>query len=224
MQARTPARVVLITGASRGIGAEVATQFCAPDTHVVVNYRENAAHADAIADDIRRAGGSASTFAADISDESDAAALTDYIAASFGRLDTVILNTSGGPGVGTDAGEAIRLNRETQRRLTALALPLMPAGSRIVFVTSHQAHFYPHKAVPKGYAAIAAGHRAGETALYAMRALLRRAGVQLTVVSGDMVDTAPHDAGFATAVVNAANTPLPSSIVFVSSADYLLTA
>ena len=34
-----------------------------------------------------------------------------------------------------------------------MAVPLMPVGGRIVFVTSHQAHFFPHKAVPMGYTA-----------------------------------------------------------------------
>ena len=37
-----PARIVLVTGGSRGIGAEVAQQLASPDTHVVVNYREQA--------------------------------------------------------------------------------------------------------------------------------------------------------------------------------------
>ena len=96
-----------------------------------------------------------------------------------------------------------------------MAVPLMPAGGRIVFVTSHAAHFFPHKAVPKGQTAVAASKWAGETALYAMRSEFRRAGVHLTVVSGDMVD-----ATFAGAIVNAANTPNPSAIVFVGGADY----
>ncbi len=69
-----------------------------------------------------------------------------------------------------------------------MAVPLMPAGGRIVFVTSHQAHFFPHKAVPKGYTAVAAIKRAGEATLNAMRPELHRAGVHFTVVSGDMID------------------------------------
>ena len=64
----------------------------------------------------------------------------------------------------------------------------MPAGGRIVFVTSHAAHFFPHRAVPKGQTAVAASKWAGETALYAMRSEFRRAGVHLTVVSGDAGD------------------------------------
>ncbi|GAY15362.1 SDR family oxidoreductase [Mycobacterium sp. shizuoka-1] len=227
---QTPARVVLITGASRGIGAEVARQLAAPDTHVIVNYREHSSPAQAVADAIRAAGGSASTLAADVSDDAEAAAMMQQIAAEFGKLDALILNTPGGVEMLTDPGAAMRLNRDTQRRLAVLAIPLMPAGSRIVFVTSHQAHFYPHKAVPKGYAGLAASKRAGETALYAMRSEFDHAGIHFTVVSGDMVDGTiisvaplPTDEEFAAAIATAAVTASPSSIVYVGGADYLMT-
>ncbi|BBY62079.1 SDR family oxidoreductase [Mycolicibacterium helvum] len=241
-----PARVVLITGASRGIGAEVARQLASPDTHVIVNYREKANRANAVVDAIRDAGGNASALGADISDAAEAAEMMDYIATHFGKLDALILNASGGLEMGADPGYAMRLNRDAQRRLAMLAMPLMPAGGRIVFVTSHQAHFYPHKAVPKGYAGVAASKRAGETALYAMRSAFDHAGIHLTVVSGDMIDgtiivrllqrrdpeavdsrrrqaALPTVEEFATAIVNAAITPSPSTIVYIGGADYLMT-
>jgi len=44
-----PARIVLVTGGSRGIGADVALQLASSDTHVIVNYRENAADAETTA-------------------------------------------------------------------------------------------------------------------------------------------------------------------------------
>jgi NAD(P)-dependent dehydrogenase (short-subunit alcohol dehydrogenase family) len=215
-----PSRIVLVTGASRGIGAEVARQLASPDTHVLVNYRERDKRANAIVDAIRAAGGHASTLAADISDEADAAGMIATIAARFGRLDTLILNASGGLELGAEPGYAMRLNRDAQRRLVQLAMPLMPVGGRIVYVTSHQAHFFPHKAVPKGYSAVAASKRAGETALYAMRSEFEHAGIRFTVVSGDMVDGTFVPA----AIVGAANRPNPSGIVYVGGADYLMTA
>jgi NAD(P)-dependent dehydrogenase (short-subunit alcohol dehydrogenase family) len=243
----SPTRIVLITGASRGIGAEVARKLAGPDTHVVVNYREKANRANAVADAIRDAGGHASTLAADISDEADVAAMIDTIAARFGRLDTLILNASGGLELGADPGYAMRLNRDAQRRLARLAMPLMPVGGRVVFVTSHQAHFYPHKAVPKGYAAVAASKRAGETALYAMRSQFDRAGVRFSVVSGDMIDgtiivrllqrrdpaavearrskaVLPTMDEFAAAIVNSATIANPTGITYVGGADYLMIA
>lgn len=215
-----PARVVLITGASRGIGAEVARQLAASDTHVIVNYREKARRAEAVVDAIRSAGGNATALAADISDDVEVVAMMQYITTQFGRLDALILNASSGQGI--DPARAMRLNRDAQRRLASLSLPLMRADSRIVFVTSHQAHFYPHKAVPKGYAGIAASQRAGETALYTMRSELEHAGIHLTVVSGDRAAIVPADE-FASAIANAAVTPSPSSIVYMGRADYLMT-
>ena len=41
-----PARIVLVTGGSRGIGAQVAQHLASADTHVVVNYRERAQRAN----------------------------------------------------------------------------------------------------------------------------------------------------------------------------------
>jgi len=230
-----PNRVILVTGASRGIGAEVARRLASPDTHVIVSYREKSKRADAVADAIRAAGGHASTFAADISDEAASAAMIDSIAARHGRLDALILNASGGLDLGADPSHAMRVNHDAQRRLALLSMPLMPVGGRVVFVTSHQAHFFPHKAVPKGYSVVAASKRAGETALYAMRSDFDHAGIHLTVASGDMIDGAiivdhlrrtdmPAVHGFATAIVNAATTAASSSIVYVGGSDYLMTA
>jgi NAD(P)-dependent dehydrogenase (short-subunit alcohol dehydrogenase family) len=214
-----PARTVLVTGASRGVGGSVARQLADPDTHVIVNYRKNARRAEAIASIIRDAGGHASTLAADISDEADTAAMIENIAARFGRLDAMILNASGGLELEANPGYAM-LDRDAQRRLARQAISMMPVGARIVFVTSHQAHFFPNKAVPKGYAAVAASMRAGETALYAMRSVFARAGVRFTVVSGDISD----GDDFAAAIVNSVTTPSSPSVVYVGGANYLMTA
>ncbi|BBX00613.1 short chain dehydrogenase [Mycolicibacterium moriokaense] len=216
---QVPTRIVLVTGGSRGVGAEVAQKLASPDTHVVVNYRQNAERAESIAEAIRDAGGHASTLRADISDETQSAAMIDTIAARFGRLDALILNASVGPALGVDLARAKRINRDAQRRLALRAVPLMPAGGHIIFVTSHAAHFFPHRAVPKGQTAIAASKWAGETALYAMRSEFRSAGVHLTVVSGDASDPT-----FANAIVNAANAANPSGIVYVGGADSLKIA
>ncbi len=173
--------------------------------------------------------------------------MMESIDARFGRLDALVLNASGGLELGADAGYAMRLNRDAQRHLAQLAVPLMPVGGRIVFVTSHQAHFFPNKAVPKGYSAIAASKRAGETALYAMRSAFHRAGVGLTVVSGDMIDgtiivrllqrrdpaevnarrahgSLPTVEEFAEVIVGATVSRTAQSIVYVGGADYLMTA
>lgn len=180
-------QVALVAGASRGIGAAVACELADEGLHVLVNYRK-AKRAQSVVEDIRSAGGRASTAGADISEDAAAATLIATIARQFGQLHVLILNASGGLERGADADYAMRLNRDAQVRLVELASPLMPVGSRIVFVTSHQAHFYPHNPVPNGYEEIARSKRAGEDALLAMRPELARRGIELRVVSGDMID------------------------------------
>jgi 3-oxoacyl-[acyl-carrier protein] reductase len=181
-------QIVLITGASRGIGAEVATQLADRDRHIIVNYREKARRANDIADLIRAAGGEASTVQADLCDERTVVAMLDGIRQQFGRLNVLVLNASGGLERGADPGYAMRINRDAQIGLTRRALELMPPGGRVVFVTSHQAHFYGHKPVPVEYQPVAASKRAGELALRAMRDMLEVKRVTFVVVSGDMVD------------------------------------
>ena len=97
---------------------------------------------------------------------------------------------------------AMVLNRDSQVAMLEAALPQLKAGSQVVFVTSHQAHFFPNKAVPKGYAAIAASKRAGETALYAMRSEFDRRGIDFTVVSGEVMS----DRELAKTIARAAST------------------
>nr|WP_043736343.1 SDR family oxidoreductase [Nocardia asiatica] len=240
-------RIVLITGASRGIGAETARVLAARGDHVVINYREKAKRAETLAESIRRTGGSASTAGADIAGADAAGALIAQVVAEFGRLDVLVLNASGGLERNARPGYAMALNRDAQERLVRLALPHMPSGARIVFVTSHQAHFHGRKPVPADYEPIAASKRAGEDVLRAMIPELTGRGVALHVVSGDMIDgtiivqllerrnpdavAARRDQGalptvteFATAVAQATTAPAdPGHTTYVGGQDYLAT-
>ncbi|MFI1461724.1 SDR family oxidoreductase [Nocardia carnea] len=185
----TSRRVMLITGASRGVGAATAQRLAATDTHVVVNYREKLKRALAVVDGIVAAGGNASAIGADLSDTAAVTAMLDKIRREFGRLDVLVLNASGGLERDVDPGYALRLNRDAQVRLATLALPLMPTGGRIVFVTSHQAHFHDRGGpLPQGYEPVAASKRAGEHALRALIPDFTARGIGFVVVSGDMID------------------------------------
>ena len=183
-----PSKIVLVTGASRGIGAEVARQLASPDTHVLINYREKAKRAELVADEIVAAGGSASTVAADISDPTDCINLMAHLTKDFHGLDALVLNASGGLELGADPDYPMRINRDAPVRLAQLAMPLMASGGRIVFVTSHQAHFHGAKHVPADYVPIAESKRAGEDALRAMQPEFASRDIDFTVVSGDMIE------------------------------------
>ena len=130
-------QVFLVTGASRGVGAEIAKQLACPERHVVVNYREKTKRANDVVEAVRAVGGDASAAQADLTDERAVVAMLGDINRRFGRLDVLVLNASGGLERDAGPGYATWLNCDAQVRLTRLALPLMPEGGRIVFVTSH---------------------------------------------------------------------------------------
>jgi 3-oxoacyl-[acyl-carrier protein] reductase len=85
-------RVVLVTGSSRGIGAEVAAQAAAEGATVAVHYRTNPEGAEATLDRVRAAGARGEAFAADLADGSQAEALVASVVERFGRVDGLVNN------------------------------------------------------------------------------------------------------------------------------------
>jgi len=114
--------------------------------------------------------------------------MIQLIESELTRLDLLILNASGGLEKDKAADYAMQLNLTSQVRAVDLALPLMPRGGRIVFVTSHLAHFYGQKPVYPSYEPVAQSKKAGEEALRARIAELATRGIKLVVVSGDLID------------------------------------
>ena len=85
-------RAILVTGASRGIGAAIARAFAAEGGIVVVNYRTNEAAAEAVAAECRALGGEALAIAADVTSPEAVAAMATRITEEVGRLDAVVNN------------------------------------------------------------------------------------------------------------------------------------
>lgn len=178
----------LITGASRGVGAATAILLAGHGVDVVINYHNKAARAEAVATQIRQAGGRALPVRADLTDAVATRAMLDAAVDAYGSLDLLILNASGGLEQDMPADYAMRLNRDAQVFLALSAIEHMPRGSRIVFVTSHEAHFYGSGETFGGYAPVAASKQAGERVLQANTDRFAAAGISLTVVSGDLID------------------------------------
>lgn len=180
----------LITGSSRGIGADTARLLAAAGASIVVNYRDErkARRAEQLVADVTSRGGTAIAIRADLTDEEAVSALFHRIRQEWGGLDVLVLNASGGMESGMAEDYALRLNRDAQVRAVALARPLLGPGSRIVFVTSHQAHFIATTPTMPEYEPVARSKRAGEDALRALIPELETAGIELVVVSGDMIE------------------------------------
>jgi NAD(P)-dependent dehydrogenase (short-subunit alcohol dehydrogenase family) len=107
---------------------------------------------------------------------------------TFGMLDILVLNASGGMEAGMAEDYALQLNRDAQVRVLETALPLMREGSRVVFVTSHQAHFIRTTPTMPEYEPVALSKRAGEDALRERLPVLAERGIEFVVVSGDMIE------------------------------------
>lgn len=84
--------VLLVTGASRGIGAATARTAAARGWAVAVNYTHNSLAADEVVRDIRAAGGNAITVQADVADEAQVLGMFKKIDAKLGRLSGLVNN------------------------------------------------------------------------------------------------------------------------------------
>ena len=82
-------RVVLVTGAGRGIGAAIARGCAREGALVVVNYLNNAQTAQAVADECRALGGDGWALACDVGDASAVQSMMAQIERETGRLDEI---------------------------------------------------------------------------------------------------------------------------------------
>ncbi len=85
-------KTILITGASRGIGAATAILAARKGYQVCVNYLNNEEAAQRVVDSIKKNGGKGEAFAADVSSETEVSALFETIDRTFGRLSALVNN------------------------------------------------------------------------------------------------------------------------------------
>lgn len=181
-------KTAFVTGSSRGIGADTVTYFAEAGARVAINYRDKEARAEKVAAAIRENGGDALVVGADLTDYASISALRDTLQKEFGGLDILVLNASGGMEAGKGDDYAMRLNRDAQVNALTTLRPLLHEGSRVVFVTSHQAHFIRTVDTMPEYVPVALSKRAGEDALRDMIPSLEADGIGFVVVSGDMIE------------------------------------
>ena len=181
-------KTAVITGSSRGVGADTALLLAEQGANVVINYRQKAPRANKVVAQIEEKGGRAIAVGADLTDPASVRQLLDAAIDEFGSLDILVLNASGG--MEKDLGEdyAMRLNRDAQLDALKAGMERMADGGRIVFVTSHQAHFIREVETMPEYEAVARSKRAGEDALIEQLPAMANKGITFVVVSGDMIE------------------------------------
>ena len=181
-------KTALVTGSSRGIGADTVRYLAEAGANVVINYRNKAPRAEKLAAELRGLGVEVLVVGADLTDETSVQRMFAEVEQTFGSLDILVLNASGGMEAGMAEDYALALNRDAQVRVLNAALPLLGSGSRVVFVTSHQAHFIRTTPTMPEYEPVALSKRAGEDALRAQIGDLDDRGIGFVVVSGDMIE------------------------------------
>ncbi len=178
----------LVTGSSRGIGADTAKYLAGAGAWVAINYRNKEARALKLVAEIEDADGHAIAIGADLTDPAQVETLIGRIGSEFKGLDLLVLNASGGMESGMAEDYAMKLNRDAQVDFLRAVLPLLARPSRVVFVTSHQAHFIKTVETMPEYLPVALSKRAGEDALRDLIPELEDAGIGFVVVSGDMIE------------------------------------
>jgi acetoacetyl-CoA reductase len=121
--------VVVVTGASRGLGAAIAEEMGYAGAKVVVNYSRSKEPAEALVERISGDGGEAISVQGDVSDPEQAQALIDQTIEKFGRVD-VLVNNAG-----------INIDR-TLRKLT------VEDWDKVIQVDLNSAFYTVHAALP----------------------------------------------------------------------------
>lgn len=183
-------QVALVTGASKGIGAAIATRLAANGAAVIVNYASSEAAADAVVTDITRAGGQALAARADIADPAAFSLLFDKAEKAFGGVD-ILVNNAGMMALSplSDVDDAM-FDRQIAVNLTGVFRGLREAGrrlrdgGRIVSFSSSVVGLYQ-----PGYGVYAATKAAIEAMTHILAKELAARGITVNAVAPGPIDT-----------------------------------
>ncbi|MES1980124.1 MAG: SDR family oxidoreductase [Pseudomonadota bacterium] len=196
-------KTVLITGASRGIGAATALLAAREGYAVAVNYTSNSLAADEVVRQIRVAGGQAITVQADVSSEAQVVAMFEKVDARFGRL-TALVNNAGVVDVNSrvDGMTLARLQRMFEINVFGSFLCAREAvkrmstryggeGGAIVNVSSAAARL----GSPGSYVDYAAAKGAIDTFTLGLSKEVAAEGIRVNAVRPGIIETEIHASG-----------------------------
>ena len=186
-------RVALVTGGSRGIGKAVALALARGGAAVAINYRERDKDANEVAEAIRKSGGDAATFGADVSLGAAVQGMVRDVEERFGPIDILVNNAGMAAARGLDDiteedfDRTMAINLKSVFLCTQAILPGMRARrwGRIINISSIGARIGAGT-VSVAYGASKAGVE-GLTRAYALR--LATSGVTVNAVAPGLVDT-----------------------------------
>ncbi|WP_241673240.1 SDR family oxidoreductase [Lacisediminimonas profundi] len=192
-------KVALVTGAGRDVGREISLALAANGATVAVNYNRSAAEAEAVVEEIKKAGGNARAYQANVGSYEEVQKMVAAIVADFGRIDILVNNA------GVVIGERFVSSKPenwakqidvdlygTIHTCHAVAPHMIKQnGGRIITLAGDSSR------VGENGIAIAAAARAGGIALSKSLAKeLGRANITVNCVSLGLIETAHSDAEF----------------------------
>jgi len=184
-------KVAIVTGASRGIGAAIASRLAADGFTVVVNYAGNVAEAERLVASIEAAGGRAIPAQADVSDGAAVARMFDAAQAAFGGVD-VIVNNAGIMKLSSiaDTEDAlfdshIAINLKGSFNMLREAAKRLREGGRIINLSSSVVGLYP-----PNYAVYAATKAGVEAMTHVLSKELRGRDITVNAVAPGPTATA----------------------------------
>jgi len=186
----TSARVVVITGASRGIGRLLAEKLGAEGAHVVINYKKNADLAEESLAAVRAAGGDGITVQADIEVPEGIEALFAGIDEHYDHIDAFVANAAAAAFKPISEMKVHHIDRSYAMNARSFvlgaqqAVKRMPRGGRILYISSYGSL----RAFPT-YAALGASKAMAEQYMRYMAAEFGPKNITVNAVNGGLIDT-----------------------------------
>jgi 3-oxoacyl-[acyl-carrier protein] reductase len=184
-------KTALVTGASRGIGRAAALALATAGAQVLVHYGKNAAEAQAVAEQIRAAGGRAEAVGADLALSDGPADLARKVRVIAGeRLDILVANAGIAKMASIeettleDFDALFAVNVRAPFFLVQQLLPILREGSSVIFLSSLAAH-----AAVGTLSAYAATKGAVDTLVKHFAAVLGPRGIRVNAVAPGVVAT-----------------------------------
>jgi 3-oxoacyl-[acyl-carrier protein] reductase len=190
-------KVAVVTGASKGIGAEIARQLAAAGAAVVVNYSSSKGGADKVVDDISKAGGKAIAVQANVAEQADIQKLFAEAKKAFGRVDILVNNAGIYEFAALEEINAEHFNKQYDLNVLGLLLATQEAakhfgeGGAVVNISSVVSTFSPANT------AVYSGTKAAVDSI--TRSLAKELGprkIRINSINPGMVETeGAHSAG-----------------------------